>query len=309
MHGWLQTLARGVFCRPAVPDEQSTVPWQQLVISLNALENLPVAAGARTALELQGFSHYVPKAGSREAHLYANGAWPGWVSRVPLDTRLVLHNARRLFRDREVPAFFTKGEAAPKAPEDSGFTQQQGKWKYPLTLSTPERAVLELLDEVPKRETFHQADVLMEGLRNLSPRRLQALLADCRNVKVKRLFLWFAERHNHAWLQKLDRSKASTLAKASACWCAAASWTRNTTSPCRRTSMAASEQYRRQAALLVRTIPLVADRNLLRPQGRHGHQSLCARHAAPLGRHRPHLSAGGGQVNFPRQYRRRDAAA
>ena len=32
--------------------------------------------------------------------------------------------------------------------------------------------------------------------------------------------------------------------------------------------MAASEEYRRQAALLVRAIPLVADRNLLRPQGR-----------------------------------------
>ena len=72
-------------------------------------------------------------------------------------------------------------------------------------LCAPERAILELLDEVPQRETFHQADVLMEGLRNLSPRRLQALLADCRNVKVKRLFLWFADRHNHAWLQKLDR--------------------------------------------------------------------------------------------------------
>jgi len=46
----------------------------------------------------------------------------------------------------------------------------------------------------------------MEGLRNLSPRRLQALLADCKNVKVKRLFFWFAERHNHVWLQKIDRS-------------------------------------------------------------------------------------------------------
>ena len=46
----------------------------------------------------------------------------------------------------------------------------------------------------------------MEGLRNLSPRRLHGMLADCRNIKVKRLFLWFAERHNHAWLQKLDRS-------------------------------------------------------------------------------------------------------
>ena len=72
-------------------------------------------------------------------------------------------------------------------------------------MSAPERAVLELLDEVPERETFHQADVLMEGLRNLSPRKLQTLLVDCRSVKVKRLFLWFAERHNHAWLQKLDR--------------------------------------------------------------------------------------------------------
>jgi hypothetical protein len=207
MNGWLQTLARGVFCRSTLPEVQSTVPWQQLVISLNALENLPVAAGARTALELQGFSHYVSSTGSREAHLYANGKLPGWVSRVPVDTKLVLHNARRLFRNRDVPAFFTKAEDAPKPSEDSGFTQQQqGRWKYPLTMSTPERAILELLDEVPKRETFHQADVLMEGLRNLSPRRLQALLTDCKNVKVKRLFFWFSERHNHAWLQKIDRS-------------------------------------------------------------------------------------------------------
>ncbi len=72
-------------------------------------------------------------------------------------------------------------------------------------MSSPERAILELLDEVPERETFHQADVLMEELRNLSPRRLQLLLVACRNVKVKRLFLWFAERHQHAWLKKLNR--------------------------------------------------------------------------------------------------------
>ena len=28
-----------------------------------------------------------------------------------------------------------------------------------------------------------------------------------RSVKTKRLFLWFAERHQHAWLIALDRSK------------------------------------------------------------------------------------------------------
>jgi hypothetical protein len=206
MHGWLLPLARGVYCRPSPSEQPSPLPWQQLVISLNALQNLAVAAGGRTALELHGFSHYLAASGSREAHLFANEDFPGWVSRVPVNTKLVLHNARKLFRNRDVPPFFTTGTAPPSA-EDSGFTEQSwGHWKYPLTVSTPERAILELLNEVPKSETFHQADVLMEGLRNLSPRRLQALLADCRNVKVKRLFLWFAGRHNHAWLQKLDRS-------------------------------------------------------------------------------------------------------
>ena len=47
-----------------------------------------------------------------------------------------------------------------------------GDW--PLMLSTPERAVLELLDELPGREAFHQADVLMEGLPALSPKRTAA---------------------------------------------------------------------------------------------------------------------------------------
>ena len=48
-----------------------------------------------------------------------------------------------------------------------------------------------MLDEVPQRETFHQTDmlVLMEGLRTLSPKRLQKPLVECRSVKVKRLFL------------------------------------------------------------------------------------------------------------------------
>lgn len=206
LNGWLLRLARGVYCRPTPSEQPSPLPWQQLVISFNAILNLPVAAGGRTALELQGFSHYVVASGTREAHLFSNEELPGWVSRVPVNNKLVLHSARKLFRNRDVPPLLT-AERAPHSMGDSGFTEQTwGHWKYPLTVSTPERAILELLNQVPNSETFHQADVLMEGLRNLSPRRLQALLADCRNVKVKRLFLWFAERHNHAWLQKLDRS-------------------------------------------------------------------------------------------------------
>ncbi len=190
MHHWLLTLARGVYQRPS-PQNAELLPWQQVVISLNTLLRVPVSVGGRTALELQGFSHYVAAKGAREAHLYSNKPLPGWVSRLRLDARLVFHSATRLFRNGA-------GESVTQ--------QTWGHWKWPLTVSTPERAILELLDEVPKRETFHQADVLMEGLRSLGPRRLQMLLVDCRSVKVKRLFFWFAERHRHAWLKKIDRA-------------------------------------------------------------------------------------------------------
>jgi Transcriptional regulator, AbiEi antitoxin, Type IV TA system len=67
--------------------------------------------------------------------------------------------------------------------------------------------VLELLDELPDRESFHQADKLMEGLVSLSPRRLQKLLEDCKSVKVKRLFFFFADRHDHAWLKRIERER------------------------------------------------------------------------------------------------------
>ena len=74
-------------------------------------------------------------------------------------------------------------------------------------MKTTLRALLELLDELPQRETFHQVDMLIQGLTNLSPRRLQELLADCKNVKIKRLFFFFADRHGHAWLRSLKNKK------------------------------------------------------------------------------------------------------
>ena len=45
----------------------------------------------------------------------------------------------------------------------------------------------------------------MEGLANLSPRRLEKLLIECRSVKVKRLFFFFADRHEHAWLRRINK--------------------------------------------------------------------------------------------------------
>ena len=96
--------------------------------------------------------------------------------------------------------------------QDSWTIQNWGQWNWPLALSTPERAVLELLDELPKRESFHEAHVLIQSLFNLSPRRLQKILVDCHSVKVKRLFFFFADQNHHAWLKRLDK-KAIDLGK------------------------------------------------------------------------------------------------
>ncbi|MBK7928349.1 MAG: AbiEi antitoxin N-terminal domain-containing protein [Bryobacterales bacterium] len=179
MNGWLHSLARGVYARPVQSGSSKEYPWQQLVVSLGSLLDVPVAVGARTALELQGFGHYLAAAGPREVHLYANRPLPGWVSKVPVSTPPV--TMRRGVQTRSNPAL-TCGPPGEPALAGAGLTQRRGAtWK--LTLSTPERGILELLDEVPNRETFHQTDMLMEGLRNLSPKRLHALLADCKTSR------------------------------------------------------------------------------------------------------------------------------
>jgi hypothetical protein len=212
--GWLESTARGVYRQPrSAFDPKGAEKWQLLVVSLQTLHNLPVAVGGRTALELQGYSHYLRQNGAQEIHLYSQSPLPRWVVRVPLEEQLEIHSTR-LFLNSPDPAEWSGPEwrtlPPPTAvlPSQTHFTRLiWGSKDWPLIVSTPERAILELLDEVPHRETFEQADALFGGLTSLSPRRLQKLLADSRSVKTKRLFLWFAERHQHAWLTALDRSK------------------------------------------------------------------------------------------------------
>ena len=213
--GWLESTARGVYRQPGSAfDQKGAEKWQLLVISLQTLHNLPVTVGGRTALELQGYAHYLRQNGVNEIHLYSPVALPRWIHRVPLDERLVSHRTGLFLNSPDSTEWsgLHWHEKSPTSnvslPLQTHFIRQTwGSKDWPLILSSPERAILELLDEVPHKETFEQADALFGGLSSLSPRRLQKLLADCRSVKTKRLFLWFAERHQHAWLIALDRSK------------------------------------------------------------------------------------------------------
>jgi hypothetical protein len=177
-----------VYQRPSPAPEDAPAAWQRIVISLQRLLEVPVHVGGRTALELAGLGHYVRMDGLPDVHLYASEPLPGWLNRVPADARFVSHRRDKLF-----------------APDVLSITQLPwGHWGWTLATSSAERALCEMLDQVPDAETFHQADMLMESATTLSPRRVQSVLESCRSVKVKRLFLWFAERHKHSWFSRLD---------------------------------------------------------------------------------------------------------
>lgn len=202
--GRLEQPVRGVFRRP-----YRELSWQQAVISLQTLllKN-PLTVGGRTALELQGFAHFLsPK--QTKVHLYGPAKPPSWLSKLNLETLFVYHNSEKLFRNNPVTLGTTSlaWDVAKNAVAGTDFAVQPwGQWDWPLTLSTPERAVFELLDEVPVRETFDHVDKIFGGLTNLRPDRLKKLLGDCKNVKVKRLFFFFADRHKHAWASRLDKA-------------------------------------------------------------------------------------------------------
>lgn len=191
--GWLAQPTRQVYRRT-----RGSLNWQQVVISLQMLLKQNLTVGGRTALELQGFAHYLTHQTS-EVHLYGPKHPPAWLKKLPLDVPFVYHNSQRIFRTAQQAT-----AEVDSLPADL-VAQPWGQWGWKLILSSPERALLELLDELPGRESFHQVDKLVEGLANLSPRRLEKLLLDCRNVKVKRLFFFFADRHRHAWLKRIDK--------------------------------------------------------------------------------------------------------
>jgi Transcriptional regulator, AbiEi antitoxin, Type IV TA system/Transcriptional regulator, AbiEi antitoxin N-terminal domain len=198
---WLSQPAHRVYIRPRGP-----LTWQQVVLSLQTLLGMDLVVGGRTALELHGYAHYLQQT-MTSVHLYGPKPPPTWLKHLPADVRFIYHNDGRLFREHRASTAPHELDAQPqdrKRPE-SMTARPWGPWNWPLVLSAPERALLELLDELPDRESFHQADMLMEGLTALSPTRMQKLLADCRSIKVKRLFFFFADRHQHAWLKRIDR--------------------------------------------------------------------------------------------------------
>ncbi len=181
--GYLERVAHGAYRRPG-----ALFKWQHLVYSLQVL-GFNMHVGGRSALELKGLAHYLPLNKKQRVHLFREKKLPGWIFKTNVDVKFVEHT-RGLFKNNE---------------NNMGLTTTLfGSWDWNINVASPERAILEMVSDVPNKESFHMVDVIMESASTLRPDLISSLLEKCKNIKTKRLFLWFAEKHGHQWFERLN---------------------------------------------------------------------------------------------------------
>jgi len=167
--GWLVRLAQGVYSFPGDKlDEHRTIQFLQTKVA-----GLHVAG--KSALAVQGVRHNL--ASRRLVILWGDERFkiPGWfLARFP--ARYV---SARLF------AWPDNTLARMTLTTPPGVTAE-------LAVSTPERAVLELLYDVGTHEGVEESHNLFEGIRNVRIDLVGRLLTCCTSVKAVRLFLTWA---------------------------------------------------------------------------------------------------------------------
>jgi len=183
--GWLEPFGRGAYIRSG-----DKINWLGALYTLQTQLRLPVHAGGKTALELKGYAHYLP-ARQNKVFLYGPRGLilPAWFKGDRFGVEFVV----------------TRTNLFP-ADCREGFTDFKER-DFSVRIAAPERAAMEMLHLVPKEVRFDDAQLIMENLVALRTDAVQWLLEACRSIKVKRLFLYMAERQEHTWLSKLDLSK------------------------------------------------------------------------------------------------------
>jgi hypothetical protein len=182
--GWLKSIGKGAMLK-----SNDSLLLAGALSALQYQANIKIHYGGRSALELQGSTHYLRLA-SNEVTLFAPGQTklPFWFTNNKWDVTYKMFRVS-LFKNETV-----------------GLTDYQ-EMMIDMKISTPARAMMECLSLCPKEFSLYEAFELIEGLSTLRPNHVQELLEECKSIKVKRLFLYFAERAGHSWFKYIDLTK------------------------------------------------------------------------------------------------------
>jgi len=181
--GWLEAVGQGAFKRTG-----DAVDWLGGLYAIQTQDHLDIHVGGRTALGMQGQGHYL-ELNAKVAQLFAplKTNLPAWFKKHEWDVRPELHRTDFL-------------------PPNLGLVDVEHKL-FTVKVSGAGRAAMECLYLAPEHFEIVEAFRVMEGLATLRPSTAQTLLEKCRSIKVKRLFLFMAEKAGHAWFKHLDTTK------------------------------------------------------------------------------------------------------
>ncbi|GAB3027842.1 type IV toxin-antitoxin system AbiEi family antitoxin [Niabella terrae] len=185
---WLQSIGKGAHIRA-----NDKVGYEGAVYALQKQAGLKVHPGGRTALSILGKAHYL-ELSANKVILFGNSGekLPIWFKKHDWGLKLEYYETSFL-------------------SPDLGLTEVETK-NFSIKVSGAARALMECLYLAPLKQELMECYELMEGLNNLVPKQVQALLENCRSVKVKRLFLYMAEKADHNWFKCINL-KAVDLGK------------------------------------------------------------------------------------------------
>ena len=180
---WLRPIGTGAVIR-----SNDKVGYEGAIYALQAQGGLTIHPGGRTALSLLGKAHYLELAANKAVLFGGSGEkLPAWFKKHDWGLKV----------DYYETSFLTQG---------LGLTEVEVK-NFSIKVSGAARALMECLYLAPRKQELTECFELMEGMNNLPPKQVQTLLEDCQSVKVKRLFLYMAEKANHRWFNYLDIAK------------------------------------------------------------------------------------------------------
>ena len=181
---WFESIGVGAMIRTG-----DKVTLEGALFSLRRQLELHVHIGAKSALEIQGKAHYLSIHQQKTA-LFApvRESLPKWfVDYGDWKDKFTLIQTDFL-------------------PKDIGLVELNYRG-HMVTISSPARAILECLYLAPKEQSLVECYEIVEGLNNLHPKRVQELIEKCNSVKIRRLFMYMADKANHSWFKYLQKDR------------------------------------------------------------------------------------------------------
>jgi hypothetical protein len=194
LNGWLKRLASGVFYRPQ-NDVKTPPSWPALLSALISQTDSNVHLAGLSSLQHQGMSHYLALNPTNTVNQAKERVWIGTDNKQSLP---------KWFKElSNIDWVYCKNKLADQTSQSKVSISIKSS---EVIASSPELAAYEIVSVVGKDISFEHVAELFQGLVSLSPKKVQAILANSKSVQTNRVFLFLSHYYDHQWAKRLDES-------------------------------------------------------------------------------------------------------